>query len=189
VQRAEQALELARALGNPDCLHWGFYALGRSLAPSEPAAACEAYEQAMRAAREVDSEFHAGLALVEWVALKRRLGGYQIALIGLLDLLRLLAVSGNRSQLSQAFREVGLFLADAGRMEPAALALLGRRGLPAMPMLPDQDGEAERRLDELQRSQPGVWSRLRVRAHAITEPELLESCKVELEDLRRVSGS
>lgn len=184
-RRAERALGLARQLGNPDCLHWGFYALGRSLAATDPVGAREAYEQAMRAAREVDSQFNAGLALVEWVGLERRSGDTEMAVAGVLDLLDLLAVSGNRSQLSQTLREAGLLLAESGRVEAAVLALVARRGLPAMPKGPGDDREVASWLDELTRREPDAVARLSVRVHALTEPELIARCRTELAELHR----
>lgn len=184
-KRAEQALTLARHLGNPDCVHWAFYALGRAIAASDPVGACEAFEQAIRSAREVDSQFNAGLALVEWVGLERRLGGREMAIAGALDLLDLLAVSGNRSQLSQTLREAGLLLAETGHDEAATLALLARRGLPAMPAGPDERLQVERCLDDLAARLPDTVARLRVRARALSEPEVVAMCRGELELARR----
>ncbi len=126
-RRASQTIALARDTGNPECLHWGFYSLGRVLAATDPRAACEAFEQAMRASRSISSNFHVALALVEWVALKRQLGETELAVSGVLDLLDMLVVSGNRSQMSQTLREAGLLLADADRRTEAALAMLARR--------------------------------------------------------------
>ena len=31
-----------RGTGNPECFNWGFYALGRAPAPTDPRASCEA---------------------------------------------------------------------------------------------------------------------------------------------------
>ncbi|HZX54139.1 MAG TPA: BTAD domain-containing putative transcriptional regulator, partial [Ilumatobacteraceae bacterium] len=95
-RRANEAIAIARQTRNPECLHWGFYALGRVLAASDPRAACEAFEQAIRASRSISSNLYVGIALVEWVALKRQLGETDLAVSGVLDLLDMLAVSGNR---------------------------------------------------------------------------------------------
>jgi hypothetical protein len=73
-ERARRALAVARGLGNPDCSQWALHALGRALAPRDPRAASDAFEAAMDAARTVESRFNIGLALVEWVGLRRRLG-------------------------------------------------------------------------------------------------------------------
>ena len=77
--------------------------LGRTLEQAEPVAACEAYETSIRESASVGSRFNVGIGLVEWVAVKRVLGEEAMAVAGMLDLLDLLAVSGNRGQLSQAF--------------------------------------------------------------------------------------
>ncbi len=188
-RRAERALAIARRLGNPDGMHWAFYALGRVLAPTDALGAREAFEQAMKASREVESRFHFGLDLVEWVALTRRSGEWQIALAGAVDLLDLLSVSGNRSQLSQALREAGLLLADAGRHEEAAVALLARRGLPAMPTGVQPDAEHERTLARLEERLDDRWARVRVKAQAFAEPDLIRLCRTELDDLQRLPPS
>ena len=174
-RRATEALAVARGTGNPECLHWGLYALGCTLAANDPVAACVAFEQAMRWSRAVDSRFNVGLALVEWVALKRQLGDGQAAVAGALDLLSMLVVSGQRSQLSQALREGGLLLAAAGQLEDAAIALVARSGLPAMPKGrgPD-DAEAARLLVDLRHEVGPAWGQVRVLAQALTEAELVD---------------
>ena len=182
LERAERAVGLARELGNPDALHWAFHALGRALATHDPVGACEAYEQAMSAAREVDSRFNAGLDLVEWVDIQRRLGELQFARAGAGDLLDLLAVSGNRSQLSQALRQAGLVLAAGGQSEVAAIALLARRGLPAMPTGVDSAADDEQILAELSNDVGEAYPRLRVRARALTEPAVIDLCRSALAD-------
>jgi class 3 adenylate cyclase len=183
--RAELAMTRARALGNPDCTQWAFYALGRALTPSEPSAACEAFESGMRASASVGSRFNVGVDLVEWVALKRALGEQAMAITGVLDLLDLLAVSGNRGQLSQALREVGIILAEAGHVETAALALLARQGLPAMPRRSSVAGDDDQALlQELRSRVTATWSTLRVHAQALSEPELLATCREHLRQLQ-----
>jgi class 3 adenylate cyclase len=182
MERAERAVDLARELGNPDALHWAFHALGRALATHDAVGACEAYEQAMSAAREVDSRFNAGLDLVEWVDIKRRLDELQLARAGAADLLDLLAVSGNRSQLSQALRQAGLVLASTGQREVAAIALLARRGLPAMPTGVYTDADDAKILEQLSTDIGEAWPRLRVRARALAEPALIDLCRSALAD-------
>jgi predicted ATPase/class 3 adenylate cyclase/DNA-binding SARP family transcriptional activator len=181
---ANEAIAAARDNRNPECLNWGFYALGRALAPTDPRAACEAFEQAMRAARSISGNFHAGLALIEWVRLKRQLGESQLAVSGVLDLVDMMAVSGNRSQMSQTLREAGLLLADADCHTEAALALLARRGLPSMPTGGFLDFEEEPRLAELADELEDQWTQLEVRAAALSEPELIALCRTELSRLR-----
>jgi hypothetical protein len=183
-RRAEQALQLARRLANPSATRWALYGLGRALALTDPAAACVAYEQAMDAAREVDSRFAAALALVEWVELKRRMGAVADAVAGTIDLLDMLAVWGNRSQLSQVLREAGLLLAGAGRAEDAALMLLARQGLPVMRKAEDQAAEEEACLRQLEDLLGDRWTRVSVRAKAVPEYKLVTACRQQLADLR-----
>jgi predicted ATPase/class 3 adenylate cyclase len=180
IGRAEEAVRLARELGNSDALHWAFHALGRGLAEEDPIGACEAYEQAMAFAREVGSRFNTGLDLVEWVDVQRRLGELDLARAGADDLLSLLAVSGNRSQVSQALRQAGLVLAATGDAATAALALLARSGLPAMPVGADTQAADAEVLAGLERDLGTAWSRLRVRAMSLSEPALIDLCRSAL---------
>jgi predicted ATPase/class 3 adenylate cyclase len=184
---AERALALARRLGNPDCTQWALFSLGRVLAPRDPEAACAAFEQAMEAAREVESRFNIGLSLVEWVRLQRTHRDVRNAVAGCIDLLDMLAVSGNRSQLSQILRESGLVLADAGRLELAAVVLLSRQGLPEMPRAPHEVGDDDAQLAELRRTLGDAWPQVSIRAKAIVEHELISICRAELADLSRAS--
>jgi predicted ATPase/class 3 adenylate cyclase len=187
-QRAERALALARRLDNPDCLQWALYALGRVLAATDPASAATAFEEAMAAAREVESRFNIGLALVEWVGLQRRLGDLRSAIAGTLDLLDMLAVSGNRSQLSQVLRQAGMVLADAGHDEAGALVLLARQGLPEMPAPPDEALADETRLADLRRTLGERWSTVGLRAKATAEPALISLCRTQLSDLLQATA-
>jgi predicted ATPase/class 3 adenylate cyclase len=180
LERAERAIGLARDLGNGDALHWAFHALGRALVEQDPVGSCEAYEQAMAFARQVGSGFCVGLDLVEWVDIKRRLGELALARAGADDLLGLLAVSGNRSQLSQALRQAGLVLAAIGQPEVAAIALLARRGLPAMPTGADTAVADEQVLAQLEADIGDSFPRLRVRARALSEPSLIDLCRTSL---------
>lgn len=95
----------------------------------------------------------------------------------------MLAVSGNRAQLSHVLRESGLVLADGGRVEVAALVLLARLGLPMMPRSPLEAPEDEARLAELKDRLDVAWPQISVRAKAIAEHELISLCRAQLADL------
>jgi class 3 adenylate cyclase/predicted ATPase len=181
--RAEAALTLARRLGNTNCIQWALQALGRALAPHDAAAASEAFEAAMEAARSVESRWNIGLALVEWVGLRRRLGDTRNAAAGTLDLLEMIAVSGNRSQLSQALREAALTLADAGRPGVAVAVLVARQGLPQMPQAPYEAAEDEARVDNLRRLMGRGWDRPALRGRSLPEHEVISLCRAELSDV------
>ena len=82
----------------------------------------------------MDSRFNVGLALVEWLALSRHSAEIGDCVAAAIDLLDMLMVSGNRSQMSETLREVSHLLARTHEQyETAALASLGRHGLPQMP--------------------------------------------------------
>lgn len=176
LDRAGRALQLARRLGNQDCMQWALYALGRVLESTDLAAACDAFEQAMTASREVDSRFNVSLNLVEWIAAKRRLGDHAAAASGALDLIDMLAASGNRSLLSQALGEVALLLEAVGKPGDAALVRSTRQGLPSMPRGADAvAGE----IDGPAPFQP----RTDLRASAMSEHQLIDYCRSELAQL------
>jgi hypothetical protein len=137
----------------------------------------------MHAAREVNSRFTHGLALAEWVELRRTLGDTANAVTGTSDLLELIAVSGNRFQLSQVLRQAGLLLADAGHHEVAALVLVARGGLPEMPKAAHEASADESCLRELHDTIGEGWTALTVRAKAMHEHELISRCRRELADL------
>lgn len=180
MRRVERAFDLARRLRNPDCIQWAYYALGRVLAPTEPEAACEAYERAMEASREVDSRFHVSLNLAEWVALKRQLGDHRAAAAGARTLVDLLAVSGNRSELSRALREVAFVLVRAGHRDGAAVVLQARQRLPSMPKGAGEAAQDDQALAALEKELLAEQPRSRVVALGLGEDDLIDYCLVEL---------
>jgi hypothetical protein len=173
---AEKALLLARRLDNPYCTHWALYGLGRALAATDPRAACDAIERSMQAARTIDSRFNIGLALVQWLALRRQLGETADCATAAIDLLDILTVSGNRSQLSETLREVGLLFARLGRAEDAAIALLARTGLPRMPGDTAEQDDQKLMID-LEEQLQDRWSQLHVEALATSERDLISRCR------------
>jgi predicted ATPase/class 3 adenylate cyclase len=176
---AEKALVLARRLDNPYCTHWALYGLGRALATTDPRAACDAMERSMQAAREIDSRFNLGLGLVQWLALRRQLGETDDCVTAALDLLDILTVSGNRSQLSETLREVGLLLGRLGRTEDAAVALLARSGLPRMPGDTGEQDDAKETAG-LEDQLVNTWAQLRIEALATSERTLISRCREAL---------
>ena len=176
----ERALAISRRLGNPYCTYWALYALGRARTADDPAAAIEAFDGALRAAREVDSRFNVGLARVEWLALSRRSADIGDCIAAAVDLLDMLAVSGNRSQMSEVLREVSHLLAKTNEHETAALAVLGRQGLPQMPGGSADPHEDEALHAELRSRLGDQWSRLETLALATPEQQLLAMCRQAL---------
>ncbi len=99
----------------------------------------------------------------------------------MLDLIDMLILSGNRSQMSVSFREVGHVLARAGDLEGAALAFLGRRGLPEMPGGASDPAADERVLDGLKQELGGKSRRkLETAALALPELDLVTICRDSL---------
>jgi predicted ATPase len=188
---ARRAIDVAAELGNPDCEQWANYALARVLAPGSPGIARLLYEDAMDAAASVGSRFHVTLSLVEWLTLRADEPDDPATIDGARDLLDLLAAGGNRSQLSQAFREVGLLLGRHGHDEVAALALLAHRRLPAMPSSGPAASAAEHEMlavlrTRLGRSWPGIVERARTSAR--NESLLVDRCREELAAIRRANA-
>ena len=120
MERAERAVDLARELGNPDALHWAFMpSVGRwpRTARSEPVKRtnrrCPRREGSTADSTPVSISSNGSTSSGGSTSSNspRRAAG----------LLDLLAVSGNRSQLSQALRQAGLVLASTGQREVAAI--------------------------------------------------------------------
>jgi predicted ATPase len=182
-QRVDQAFALARELENPDCLQWALYAQGRVLERSDPGAASKMYEAGMRVAREVDSRFNLSLHLAEWVALERSRHDARRAAEGALDLLDLVAVSGNRAQLSRALREAALCLEAAGRRRAAARVFLARQGLPEMPRDLEHDASDVATVEALSRALADEWVSIEIDARITPEREVVALCRDELVEM------
>jgi predicted ATPase/class 3 adenylate cyclase len=183
--RADEAVGLASRLGNPDCMHWALYSLGRAIRTSEPEAASEAFAQAMAATRLTGSNWNRSLDLIEWVELRRRLGDLAGATYGALELLTLLVGSGNRSQLSQTFREAACLLTVAGEIELAVTIFLARSRLPAMPAGIDQSAADDEVLASLEAAARNAAPRIKVRAQSIADHDLIVMCRSGLEAIAR----
>jgi hypothetical protein len=179
--RVERALAVARASGNPECMHWALYCLGRLLDPTDPAAASAAFEGAMDAARSVDSRLYLGFDLLEWIALRRRLDDLPNAVVGLLELVDIVHSSGNSSQLSQLYTEAAQILADVGQVAEGAVVYLAGAGLPHMPR-GGHAAEPEAAVGERLRALAGPeWPVLEVRAAAMTDEALMTFTRARLE--------
>ena len=140
-QRAGDALQASRDLGNPECLQWALHVFGRAISASDPDEAAAAFEEAMVSIATVDSRLGRSLNLGEWVTVKRQAGAIADAAAGLVELLSLLRSTGIRSLLSTALRECAYVLHAAGDVDAAAAALLARTDLPDMPVLADDQSE------------------------------------------------
>ena len=91
-----------------------------------------------------------------------------------------LILSGNRSQMSESFREVGHLLARAGDLEGAALAFLGRRGLPEMPGGSADPAADQGLVADLRQQLGGRWRKLETTALALPELDLVTICRDSL---------
>jgi class 3 adenylate cyclase len=185
IRRAEQAVVRARGFGNADCTHWALYCLGRTLADSDPASACQAFEDALAAARRVGSRWNVSLNLLEWIPLKRQLGDLRSAATGMMELLDLLAGSGNRSQLAGAFFEAAHLIMQLGEVELAFLIMTATRGMLLMDRGPQAAAADEDFAATLERAVGAARSRLSVRARSVSEQDLIVLCRAPLEDAAR----
>jgi predicted ATPase/DNA-binding SARP family transcriptional activator len=178
-ERAEKALALARELSNAECLQWSLYNLGRTWATRDDRLAATAFDEAIAVTRAVGSRWGRCLNLIEWVGAERRLGEFDAAAAGLLELLQLLTANGHRSLLSQALREVAYVVHAAGDDDTAAVALLAREGLPDMPVL---SGDRDEPLLAVLRAAAGDrWDRLWLRAHSMPEADVVRRCRERLD--------
>jgi hypothetical protein len=177
---ADRAMATARQLGNPYCTYWALYALARAVEAGDPATAIESLGLAMTVARQVGGRWNITLALVEWLALHRRVGRLDDMQSMVLDLLDLVSRSGNRSELADTLREAAHYLAARGQDELAAIAMLARRNLPSMPGGASDVAGDERLLSTLHARLGDQWLRLELRANSLPEHELIELCREAL---------
>jgi predicted ATPase/DNA-binding SARP family transcriptional activator len=177
-QPAEEAIRLARQLGNPECLQWALHILGRVATHTDPELALELFEEALAVAAAVDSRLGRILNLSEWVAAKRRVQAIDDAAGGLLELYALTRATGIRSMLAAILTESAFLLHELGDDEAAAVALAARTGLPDMPG-PDVD-DLERLDRELHDALGARWERLAINGRTWTDEKVLATCAAAL---------
>ena len=185
--RSEDALQLARALQNPDCLHWALHCQGRALmASGDSAAAAAAFQEAIAMSNAVGSRWNLSLDLLEWAGAETKLGNHLVAGQALYELLGLIGESGNRSELAAALGVVAHVLAELGDPDTAVFALLARRGIPDLHLAV---GVGSSGLDEdddavLARLAPAIGpeelARLRAGASAASDHRVVAVCRSAL---------
>lgn len=182
-QKVTRAIAVSRRLGNAECIHWAMYCRGRILQVSDPDAASAAYEEAMDAARSVDSRFYLALDLLEWASLKRRLGEPLTAAVAVLELLDLLHSAGNTSQISQMYLEIAQLLAAHDDVPGGAIVMIARRDLPQMPKAAHESESEHAVRDQLRSLAGDEWSVYESHAMAISGEALMSFARTRLERL------
>jgi predicted ATPase/DNA-binding SARP family transcriptional activator/tetratricopeptide (TPR) repeat protein len=184
MQKAEDALQQARRLQNPDCLHWALHCLGRVLVASgDLPGAAAAFQEAIAVTNEVRSRWNLALDLLEWARAEHRLGNDAVAAQAMYELLGLIRESGNRSQLAAALNDLARILARLGDLHTAAFALLARTGMPDLRLaagvgsFSDLDGD-DALLAKFAGSLPQAdLARIRARARGSPDHRVIATCR------------
>jgi predicted ATPase/DNA-binding SARP family transcriptional activator len=187
--KAEDALQQARGLQNPDCLHWALHCYGRMLdATGDLAGAAATFGEAIAVTSDVGSSWNLALDLLEWARAQHGLGNDASAATAMYELLGLIRESGNRSQLAGALGEIARILAGLGEVDAAAFALMARMGMPDLHLAAGVGGSEHREDTDArvlaalaERLPPGELPRLRARAGASPDSRIIAVCREALE--------
>ena len=118
---AEEALRLARQVGNPSASAAALWAAGRALVRADPPASLAAFEGYVALARSGGRSSNLGWSLGDVSWLKARAGDRPGALRAARDALRHDLRSGNRTNLAGALNRTKLAFVELGDLEPAAV--------------------------------------------------------------------
>ena len=118
---AEEALRLARQVGNPSASAAALWAAGRALIRADPPASLAAFEGYVALARSGGRTSNLGWSLGDVSWLKARAGDRPGALRAARDALRHDLRSGNRTNLAGALNRIKLAFVELGDTEPAAV--------------------------------------------------------------------
>lgn len=182
---AMDAVRLAEELGNPEARFWASYAEALALRPRDLEGAAAALDRALAAARSNGSRFNEGLTLTEQLGVLVERGRLQAAAVTALDLLTHGERSGGFGRIWHTVVQVCQLLAQADRPDAAALLL---EAVASRPVVPQADVvELMGALRERLSSQLGeaTVAQLGTRAGFLSDAQVLERCRQELEALLR----
>ncbi len=182
---AAAAVRIADRLGNPECQYWSAYAEALALRGTDLDASAAALDRALAAARSNASRFNEGIVMLEQLGILVERGRTAAAAVTALDLLDHGEQSGGFGRIWLAVVLASRALADVGRNEAAAVlfAASSRR-----PMVPNPhvvqliDGLQEVLGERLGR---GAMRQAENRARFLTDSQVLERCREELEAVLR----
>jgi tetratricopeptide (TPR) repeat protein len=182
---AARAVQLAEELDNPECRYWATFAQALALRPTDLDGAEAALERALAAARSNGSRFNEGVVLIEQLSVQVEQGRLGAGAATALDLLGHLERAGGYGQVWQAVGLVARLLADGGRTAQGALLLAAVAERPRLPA-PQSDVLIEGLAARLE-AEPGAvdLGQIRARAAFLTDAEIIDSCRRELEALLR----
>jgi predicted ATPase len=185
VRPAAEAVRLAEELGNPEGQYWAAYAQALALRPTDVDGAEAALDRSLAAARSNGSRFNEGNVLVEQLSIHVERGRLGAAAATALDLLAHLERAGGFGQIWEVVLLAARALADAGRDEAALTLLAAGTDRPRAPHLGIDRLLAGVHDDLVSRLGADAAKRTAARAPFLTEVEVIERCRHELEALLR----
>jgi hypothetical protein len=182
---AARAVQLAEELDNPECRYWATFAQALALRPTDLDGAEAALERALAAARSNGSRFNEGVVLIEQLSVQVEQGRLGAGAATALDLLGHLERAGGYGQVWQAVGLAARLLADGGRTAEGALLLAAVAERPRLPA-PQSDVLIEGLAARLE-AEPGAvdLGQICARAAFLTDAEIIDTCRRELEALLR----
>jgi predicted ATPase len=186
VRPAAEAVRIAEDLGNPECRYWAAYAEAVALRPTDLDAAETALERALAAARSNGARFNEGIVLTEQLGVLLERGRVQEAAVTALDLLHLCERSGGFGRVWHAVVLASRALADGGRLEAAAVIFVAAMARPVVPQAQMVLVTTALEADLQRRLGPATMEQLSQRARFLTDAQVLERCRGELEVLLRL---
>lgn len=185
LEPASRAVKLAEELGNQGALYWSTHVQGMAMRGLDLDGAEAALERSLAATRANGQRFNEGLVLMEQLEVQIEQGRVGAAAATALDLLGFLEQAGGFAQIWHTVLLSARTLVADGRDEPAALLLTSVLDRPRRPRAgfeemigPLVEGLRERLGEE-------VVEQIEARAMFLTEVNIIETCRRELEGLLR----
>lgn len=182
---AARAVQLAEELQNAECRYWAAFAQAVALRPSDLDGAEAALDRALAAARSNGCRFNEGIVMMEQLSVLVERGRLGAAAATALDVLGHLERASGFGQIWQAVGLSARLLADGGRVAEGALlvtAIGGRARLPG----PSSDALIDGLATSLAEDPELVdLAQIRVRASFLTDADIIDTCRRDLEALLR----
>ena len=178
---AARAVQIAEDLGNPECRYWAAYAEAVALRPTDLDAAEAALDRALLAARSNGARFNEGIVLTEQLGVLLERGRVQEAAVTALDLLHHGERTGGFGRVWHAVVLASRALLDGGRAEAAAVVFLAAMARPVVPQAQMVLVTTALEVDLEGTLGRATLDQLRQRARFLTDAQVLQRCREELE--------
>jgi hypothetical protein len=185
LEPASRAVKLAEELGNQGALYWSTHTQGMAMRGLDLDGAEAALERSLAATRANGALFNEGLVLMEQLEVQIEQGRVGAAAATALDLLGFLERAGGFAQIWHTVLLSCFAFVAEGRDEPAALLLTAVLDRPRLPRA-GFDEMINPLVEGLRdRLGPETVDQIEARAMFLTEVQVIENCRRELEALLR----